>query len=126
MIHVEGLAKRYGERVLFEDVSWHVKKRDRIGLSGPNGAGKTTLLRMLAGTEEPDEGQIRMASDTTIGYLPQDGIVHEGRTVHEEVVLAFTELLALQGRAAPDRGRSSRTRPRTRAATRSCSSATPR
>jgi ATP-binding cassette subfamily F protein 3 len=96
MIHVEGLTKRYGERVLLEDVSWHVRKRDRIGLSGPNGAGKTTLLKMLAGLEEPDEGVIRMASDTTIGYLPQDGIVHRGRTVYDEVVLAFTELLALK------------------------------
>ena len=96
MIHVEGLTKRYGERVLFEDVSWHVRKRDRIGLSGPNGSGKTTLLRMLAGLQEPDSGSIRMASDTTIGYLPQDGIVHHGRTVYEEVVLAFQELLALK------------------------------
>jgi ATP-binding cassette subfamily F protein 3 len=96
MIHVENLHKRYGERVLFEDVSWHVRKRDRIGLSGPNGSGKTTLLRMLAGTEEPDSGRIRMASDTTIGYLPQDGIVHAGRTVYEEVVLAFHELLRLK------------------------------
>ena len=93
MIHVENLGKRYGERVLFEDVSWHVKKRDRIGLSGPNGSGKTTLLRMLARIQEPDSGQIRMASDTTIGYLPQDGIVHAGRTVYEEVILAFQELL---------------------------------
>ncbi len=96
MIHVEGLTKRYGDRILLENVSWHVKKKDRIGLSGPNGSGKTTLLRMLAGTEEPDEGQIRMASDTTIGYLPQDGIVHAGRTVYAEVVLAFEELLALK------------------------------
>jgi ATP-binding cassette subfamily F protein 3 len=96
MIHVEGLHKRYGERVLFEDVSWHVKKQDRIGLAGPNGAGKTTLLRMLAGLEEPDAGAIRMASDTTIGYLPQDGLVHAGRTVYDEVVLAFAELLALR------------------------------
>jgi ATP-binding cassette, subfamily F, member 3 len=96
MIHVEGLTKRYGEKVLFEDVSWHVKKRDRIGLSGPNGAGKTTLLRMLAGLEEPDAGSIRMASDTTIGYLPQDGVVHHGRSVYDEVVLAFQELLALK------------------------------
>jgi ATP-binding cassette subfamily F protein 3 len=96
MIHVEGLGKRYGERVLFENVSWHVRKRDRIGLSGPNGAGKTTLLRMLAGLQEPDSGEIRMASDTTIGYLPQDGIVHHGRTVYDEVVLAFEELLALR------------------------------
>ena len=96
MIHVEGLNKRYGERILFEDVSWHVKKRDRIGLSGPNGSGKTTLLRMLAGLQEADSGQIRMASDTTIGYLPQDGIVHHGRTVYDEVVLAFEEILALK------------------------------
>lgn len=96
MIHVEGLTKRYGDRVLLEDVSWHVKKRDRIGLSGPNGSGKTTLLRMLAGLEEPDTGSIRMASDTTIGYLPQDGIVHRGRSVYDEVVLAFQELLALK------------------------------
>ena len=96
MVHVEGLNKRYGERVLFEDVSWHVKKRDRIGLSGPNGAGKTTLLRMLAGLEEPDAGSIRMASDTTTGYLPQDGLVHRGRTVYDEVVLAFQELIALK------------------------------
>ena len=96
MVHVEGLNKRYGERVLFEDVSWHVKKRDRIGLSGPNGAGKTTLLRMLAGLEEPDAGAIRMASDTTIGYLPQDGLVHAGRTVYDEVVLAFPEPIALK------------------------------
>ena len=96
MIHIEGLSKRYGDRVLLDNVSWQVKKRDRIGLSGPNGAGKTTLLRMLAGFEEPDSGQIRMASDTTIGYLPQDGIVHTGRTVYDEVVLAFQELLALK------------------------------
>jgi ATP-binding cassette subfamily F protein 3 len=96
MIQVEGLSKRYGDKVLFADVSWHVRKRDRIGLSGPNGAGKTTLLRMLAGLEEPDAGAIRMASDTSIGYLPQDGIVHHGRTVYAEVVLAFEELLALR------------------------------
>jgi len=96
MIHVEGLSKRYGERVLFEDVSWHVKKRDRIGLTGPNGAGKTTILKMMAGLEEPDSGSIRMASATTIGYLPQDGIVHHGRTVRKEVELAFEDLLALK------------------------------
>src|SRR5262249_32594331 len=96
VIHVFGLTKRYGDRVLLEDVSWHVKKRDRIGLSGPKGSGKTTLLRMLAGLEERDAGQIRMASETTIGYLPQDGIVHHGRTVGEEVTLAFAELLALK------------------------------
>ena len=96
MIHVEGLSKRYGARVLWENVSWHVKKNDRIGLCGPNGAGKSTLLKILAGTEEYDSGQVRMASDLTIGYLPQDGISHKGRTLHAEVSLAFAPLLALK------------------------------
>ncbi len=96
MIHVEGLSKRYGDRVLLEDVSWHVKKRDRIGLTGPNGSGKTTLLKMLGGLQEADSGSIRMATGTTIGYLPQDGIVLHGRTLYDEVVLAFEDLLALR------------------------------
>ena len=127
MIHVEGLTKRYGERVLLEDVSWHVKKRDRIGLSGPNGSGKTTLLRMLAGLEEPDAGQIRMASDTTIGYLPQDGIVHHGAHRLRRGRPRLRGAAGPQGRAAPDRRRSSPRPPTTTAATtRGCSSATPR
>ena len=96
MIHVEGLSKRYGARVLWENVNWHVKKNDRIGLCGPNGAGKSTLLKILAGLEEYDGGQVRMASDLTIGYLPQDGIAHTGRTLHAEVSLAFAPLLALK------------------------------
>lgn len=96
MIHVEGLTKRYGPKILWDQVNWHVKKDDRIGLCGPNGAGKSTLLKILAGIEEPDAGEVRMASDTTIGYLPQDGISHAGRTVHEEVSLAFAPLLKLK------------------------------
>ena len=96
MIHVEGLSKRYGARVLWENVNWHVKKTDRIGLCGPNGAGKSTLLKILAGLEEYDSGQVRMATDLTIGYLPQDGIVHKGQALHAEVSLAFAPLLALK------------------------------
>jgi ATP-binding cassette subfamily F protein 3 len=93
-------------------VSWHVKKRDRIGLSGPNGAGKTTLLQDAGGLAGAGLGPIRMASDTTIGYLPQDGIVHHGRTVYDEVVLAFQELLALKAEQHEIED-GSRTRPRT-------------
>ena len=96
MIHVEGLSKRFGDCVLLENTGWHVKKRDRIGLSGPNGSGKSTLLRMLAGLDEPDSGEIRMATDTSVGYLPQDGLEHRGRSLYDEVSLAFEELLSLQ------------------------------
>jgi len=104
MVHIEGLSKRFADRVLFDDVSWHVKKRDRIGLSGPNGSGKSTLLRMLAGLQEPDSGSIRMASDTTIGYLPQDGIVHAGRSVYAEVVTGLRGTAVPARRATRDRG----------------------
>src|SRR5215212_9669381 len=96
MIQLQDLTKTFGDRVLFDHVTWQITARERVGLAGPNGAGKTTLLKMLAGLEEPDSGSIRMASDTTIGYLPQDGIVHHGRTVYDEVILAFRELLALK------------------------------
>jgi iron complex transport system ATP-binding protein len=98
MIHVEGLAKRYGEKVLFEDVSWHVKKRDRIGLSGPNGSGKTTLLRLLLGVLHPAAGQIRLAGrplanysrrerSQLLGLVPQDEHIPFDFSVLEYVLL---------------------------------------
>ena len=56
MIQLQQVTKAFGEKVLFDHVSWRVGDRDRVGLCGPNGAGKTTLLRMLAGFDEPDSG----------------------------------------------------------------------
>src|SRR5262249_38890639 len=72
----------------------------RVGLSGPNGAGKTTLLKMLAGLDEPDGGQIVKPAGLTIGYLPQDGLVHSGRTLREEASLAFKPLLDMKAEIA--------------------------
>ena len=66
------------------------------GLLGPNGAGKTTLLKMLAGQEEPDSGAVVRPAALSIGYLPQDGLSHAGRTVFEEASLAFAPLLAIK------------------------------
>ncbi len=93
MIQLSGLTKRFGERVLFDRVTWQVSDGDRVGLCGPNGAGKTTLLRMLAGLDEPDEGLIIRPSGLTVGYLPQDGLDHSGRTLVDEVSQAFRPLL---------------------------------
>jgi ATP-binding cassette subfamily F protein 3 len=76
MIQLSSLSKSFGERVLLDDVSWQIGRRERVGLCGPNGAGKTTLLRMLAGLEEPDKGEILRPSNLTVGYLPQDGLDH--------------------------------------------------
>ena len=81
-------------------MSWQIDDRERVGLSGPNGAGKTTLLKMLAGLEEPDGGRVVKPAGLTIGYLPQDGLHHCGRTLIEEAGLAFKPLLDMRAEIA--------------------------
>ncbi len=93
MIQLSSLTKRFGERVLLDRVTWQVSDGDRVGLCGPNGAGKTTLLRMLAGLDDPDSGTISRPAGLTVGYLPQDGLEHAGRTLVDEVSQAFRPLL---------------------------------
>ena len=82
--------------MLLDHVTWQVGDRDRVGLCGPNGAGKTTLLRMLAGFDEPDDGQVVRPNNLTIGYLPQDGLAHRGTTVFYEATLALERLLDMK------------------------------
>ena len=84
MIQLSELTKRFGDRVLLDHVTWQITARERVGLCGPNGAGKTTLLKMMAGLEEPDSGAVLKPAALTTGYLPQDGLTHEGRTLFEE------------------------------------------
>jgi ATP-binding cassette subfamily F protein 3 len=96
MIQLSGLTKAFGGRVLFEGVTWQITDRERVGLCGPNGAGKTTLLRMMAGLEEPDSGTIIKPAALTVGYLPQDGLTHQGRTVLDEAMRAFGPLLQMK------------------------------
>jgi len=96
VIQLSTLSKSFGDRRLLESVSWQIDNRERVGLSGPNGAGKTTLLKMLAGLEDPDAGSIIKPSGLTIGYLPQDGLHHSGRTLLDEAGLAFKTLLDMR------------------------------
>ncbi len=96
MLQLSGLTKAFGDRILLDNVTWQLSDRDRVGLCGPNGAGKTTLLKMLAGLDEPDSGQIVKPSDLTVGYLPQDGLFHEGRLLIDEARQAFASLLAMK------------------------------
>jgi ATP-binding cassette subfamily F protein 3 len=93
MIQLTGLTKSFGDRVLLDRVTWQITDGERVGLAGPNGSGKTTLLRMLAGLDEPDSGAIVKPAGLTVGYLPQDGLDHAGRTLAEEASLAFAPLL---------------------------------
>jgi ATP-binding cassette, subfamily F, member 3 len=96
VIQLSELTKTFGDRTLFDRVTWQIGDGDRVGLCGPNGAGKTTLLKMLAGLEEPDSGIIAKPADLTIGYLPQDGLTHRGRTVFDEASSAFQPLLDMK------------------------------
>ena len=114
MIQLAALSKAFGDRVLLDSVSWQIDDRERVGLSGPNGAGKTTLLKILAGEDEPDAGSVVKPSGLAIGYLPQDGLNHSGRTLKDEAGLAFESLLemrkeirTLEDRLAHDSGQES-------------------
>ncbi len=95
MLQINGLTKGFADRTLFENVTWNVTEGDRIGLAGPNGSGKTTLLRMLTRKQSPDAGKVSMPRGTTVGYLPQDGLIHSGKTLRAETLLAFEKVLAI-------------------------------
>ena len=96
MIQLADITKSFGDRVLLDHVTWQISDGDRVGLCGPNGAGKTTLLKMLARMDEPDTGEIITPATLTIGYLPQDGLEHAGRTVFAEASSAFQPLLDMK------------------------------
>jgi ATP-binding cassette subfamily F protein 3 len=72
MLNVSNIAKSYGERVLFSNVTFNIGARDRIAVIGPNGSGKTTLFEILVGNVMPDSGSIAMRKDITIGYTKQE------------------------------------------------------
>jgi len=96
MISVNNVSVVFGGFYLLDGVSFLINKKDRIGLTGRNGAGKSTTLKMLAGLQAPSEGNISMASDVRIGYLPQTKVYTDGNTVREEAEKAFADLFALK------------------------------
>ncbi|MBS0539051.1 MAG: ABC-F family ATP-binding cassette domain-containing protein [Proteobacteria bacterium] len=72
MIRLDNISKQNGHQILFIDASMGLQKGEKVGLVGPNGAGKTTIFRMIAGTEQPDDGQVTIEAGMTIGYFSQD------------------------------------------------------
>lgn len=96
MISVNNVSVVFGGFYLLDSVSFLINKKDRIGLTGRNGAGKSTTLKMLAGLQQPSEGNISMASDVKIGYLPQTKVYTDGNTVRKEAEKAFADLFSLK------------------------------
>ena len=96
MIQLSGAGKRFGHKLLFENVDWLITNRDHIGLVGGNGTGKSTLMKVLAGMDTFDYGSLIIAKGTSAGYLPQDGLTLSGRTVFAECMSVFDDLRAME------------------------------
>jgi ATP-binding cassette subfamily F protein 3 len=96
MIQLSRASKRFGPRLLFEDVDWLVTPDDRVGLVGANGTGKSTLLRILCGGESLDGGERTSMRGLSTGYLPQDGLAVSGRSVFAECLSVFADVRALE------------------------------
>lgn len=99
LIGLQGLGKSFGERVILHDITASVEKEDRIGIVGENGAGKTTLIRMLCGEYTPDEGEMNIGDNVTIGYLEQNAhldpsldVYGEMRTVYAPAIQAMAQM----------------------------------
>lgn len=96
MVSVENLHVEFSSKPLFAGVSYVINDRDRIALVGKNGAGKSTMLKIIAGLQQPTDGQVSMPRETTIGYLPQVMKVSDERTVREEAEQAFSHIQEMQ------------------------------
>ncbi len=96
MIQFSGAGKRFGPKLLFENLNWLITPQDRVGLVGANGTGKSTLLKVLGGMETLEYGSMAVTKGTSTGYLPQDGLRLEGRTVMEECRTVFADVDAME------------------------------
>jgi ATP-binding cassette subfamily F protein 3 len=96
VLAVNNLSINFGERYLFDDLSFTINPHDRIGLVGSNGAGKSTLLKIIAGINQPMEGNVNKARFITVGYLPQDAVVESDLSLYKEVESAFEDILQIE------------------------------
>jgi ATP-binding cassette subfamily F protein 3 len=96
MLQLSGAGKRFGHKLLFENLDWLITPKERAGLVGGNGTGKSTLLKVVAGMEQLDYGTMSGMKGIRIGYLPQDGLRVSGRTVFAECLSVFAGIKELE------------------------------
>ena len=96
LLSASGITKAYGIEPVLTDVSFYINKGDRIGLIGNNGAGKTTLMSILTKELSADSGDLFLSADTTIGYLRQKDHFASEKTVHEEMLSIFSDLIEME------------------------------
>jgi len=104
VIEAGGLKKSFGDKLLFEDMSFHLPRGGIVGVIGPNGAGKTTLFRMLVGTEKPDAGTLRVGETVKLAYVDQSrDSLDPDKTVWEEISDG-SDVIQVGSYSTPSRG----------------------
>ena len=95
MIFVEQVSKQFGPKVLFENISFHLRPREKVGLVGENGTGKTTFFKVITGKTTPDKGKVTLQKGLRLGLLEQE--MEGGKeTVLERVVLGDPHFLKIK------------------------------
>ena len=103
MVEAEGVAKAYGDKLLFENLEFKLPPGGIVGVIGPNGAGKTTLFRLLTGQEKPDSGTMRIGDSVVMGYVDQSRDALDGKKTVWEEISGGAEVLELGKRSMQSR-----------------------
>ena len=96
ILTVEHLNHGFGERAIFDDVSFRLLKGEHIGLIGANGEGKSTFINIITGKLQPDEGKIEWAKYVRVGYLDQHAVLEKGMTIRDVLNSAFGYLFEME------------------------------
>jgi ATP-binding cassette subfamily F protein 3 len=96
MIGINNISVSFSGHQLFEDISFKILPKDRIGLTGKNGVGKSTLLKVIMNIQEPDSGSVALSEDDTLGYLPQELEVSSQKSIMAETLSVFEEVHSLE------------------------------
>ncbi len=98
ILNVEHLTHGFGDRAIFDDVSFRLLKGEHIGLVGANGEGKSTFMNIITGQLMPDAGKIEWAKNVKVGYLDQHAVLKEGMTIRDVLASAYDELFDMERR----------------------------
>ena len=98
ILNVEHLTHGFGDRAIFDDVSFRLLKGEHIGLVGANGEGKSTFMNIIIGKLMPDAGKIEWAKNVKVGYLDQHAVLKEGMTIRDVLASAYDDLFDMERR----------------------------
>ncbi|SET33287.1 ABC-F family ATP-binding cassette domain-containing protein [[Clostridium] polysaccharolyticum] len=96
ILNVEHLSHGFGDRAIFQDVSFRLLKGEHIGLFGANGEGKSTFMNIITGSLQPDEGKIEWSKNVRVGYLDQHTVLEKGMTIRDVLKSAFAFLFEME------------------------------